>query len=197
MNRLPKLVGYAALWSAVSSTPRTGHYMRFACGAFGDSTDFDDVKALFQHNWECALAFNGDRREGGILSLREDGRGLAFEIEPYEDREWIERVVSEIRAGHVRGMSVGFRVIERCFDTLASGLLVETITRARLREISPVYSPLFRETSVRLVEPAPVKARPAEPVASPEMYRSVVYMKPEGTGARRVPARSGSAAVNC
>jgi HK97 family phage prohead protease len=157
----PKIVGYAAIWGAVSSVPRSGYHVRFAGGAFGHFTDFDDVKALWQHNWDLQLAFNGDRRNGGLLTLREDGYGLAFEIDPYQDREWIDRVVSSIRAGTVQGMSVGYKWIERRFDTLASGLVVETIMRAKLDEISPVYHPLFRETSVRLVDSPAAIASPA------------------------------------
>jgi HK97 family phage prohead protease len=183
MNRLPKLVGYAAVWGAVSHTPKAGFFERFAVGAVSDSIKSDDISALWQHNWELELACNGD----GGLKLREDGRGLAFEIEPYEGREWIESTVSQIRDRRVGGMSIGFRRIEGRAERLASGLLVYTNTRVKLLEISPVYSPLFRETSVHLAEPPAAKAEPAS--------SAVVYYKLHGT--RFAPSRSGSAVVNC
>jgi len=73
-------------------------------------------------------------------------------------------------------------------DTLSSGLAVYTVRRARLLEISLIYDPLFRETSVRLVEPPAAKAEPGAASA-------VIYY--ELHGARFAPSRSGSAVVIC
>ncbi len=112
-------------------------------------------------------AFNGNASRGvGSLNLREDGYGLAFEIEPYEDREWIDIGGPHIRAGRVRGVSAGFERIESYPEKLARGLMVCTTVRATLFEISLVDHPLFLETSVRLVELPAAKAA-VEPAAPP------------------------------
>ena len=72
MNRLPKLFGYAAVWSAIGRTPE-GYYERFACGAFGKATNFNDVRAWWDHNHELPLAFGRVKSGAGRLTLREDG----------------------------------------------------------------------------------------------------------------------------
>jgi HK97 family phage prohead protease len=194
----PKLIGYAAVWAAITSTPKFGCYERFAAGAFADSIDSDDIQALWQHNWGLEIAFNGNASRGvGSLNLREDGYGLAFEIEPYEDKEWIDSSVAYIRSGSVRGMSVGFERIESYPEKLASGLMVCTTVRARLFEISPVYRPLFLETSVRLIEQPAAKAQSAEPAAAPTIYRDVIRIDPALVSIpRRRTVRAGLA-VNC
>lgn len=192
MKRLPKLVGYAAVWSAIGRTPK-GYYERFACGAFGKVTDFGDVRALWDHNYKLPLAFGHIKSGAGRLSLREDGFGLGFEIEPLEDRKWVESAICDIRLCRVRGMSIGFEVIEGYTEKLASGLLVFTVTRAYLDEISPVDSPTYRETNVRLIE-AP---QAAEPAAAPAAYRDVIRIDPALVSSpRRRNVRVGLA-VNC
>jgi HK97 family phage prohead protease len=164
MNRLPKLFGYAAVWGAIAQTPKGNQ--RFACGAFGKATNFRDVRALWDHNYELVLAFGRTESGAGRLTLREDGRGLAFELEPFEDRRWIDSAMADIRVGKVRGMSIGYEILEGYSEKLASGMVVFTITRAYLDEISPVDQPAFRETSLHLIEPA-ANVQPAEPAAAP------------------------------
>jgi HK97 family phage prohead protease len=195
-KRLPKLVGYAAIWNEIAQDPENGgFYDRMASLAFGRATVFNDVKALWQHNWDYVLASNDDRRGGGV-NLWEDTRGLAFEIEPYEDREWIDQAISLIRSGKVRGMSCSFDYspTECRFERLASGMVVRTIARARLDEISVVCSGLCKEPSVRLVDPPATKAQPAEPAASPATYRDVIRIDPaQVSSPRRHTVRAGLA----
>jgi uncharacterized protein len=172
MKRLPKLAGYAAVWSAVGQVP--GGYERFACGAFGKATDFNDVEAWWQHDFRRPLAFGHLKSGAGRLTLREDGIGLAFELEPFEDQKWIDSAIADVRGGKVRGMSLGFNKssVEGDYERLASGLFLFTVTRVELVEISPVDNPAYRETSVRLVE------HPAEPAAAPAAYRDVIRIDP-------------------
>jgi HK97 family phage prohead protease len=191
MNRLPKLAGYAAVWSAIGNA---GYPERFACGAFGKLTDFDDVAALWKHNFKLPLGFGHRKSGAGSLTLREDGIGLAFELEPFEGGPWIDSAIADIRVGKVRGMSVSFKKsnLEGYPERLASGLLVFTVTRAELVEISPVDNPAYRETSVRLVE----SPQPTEP-AAPAAYRDVIRIDPAlVSNPRRRNIRVGLA-MNC
>jgi HK97 family phage prohead protease len=197
MSRYPKLAGYAAIWSSLSGTPKRGYYERFAAGAFGGSTDFDQVKALWLHHYETVLAFNGDRRAGGSLTLREDGRGLAFEIEPYEDSAWIDHAISDVRSGRIRGMSCGYHPLDFSIDRLASGLLVCTTTRAQLLEISPVYAPLYRATNIHVVEPpAAATVSQPEPAAIAAPCLEVLRIDPALFARARRQVRAGMI-VNC
>jgi HK97 family phage prohead protease len=160
MNRLPRLVGYATKWSAVTLSPKLeGYCVRFAAGAFTRSIASDEIFSLWNHDWEHVLAINRnlERRRGvvdgghfGILNLREDGHGLAVEIEPPDSWEPDSLVFREIRSGKIRGMSIDCKYQEGRIDTLASGLRVRTVIRAKLAEVSPVYSPSIVETSIRL-----------------------------------------------
>lgn len=191
MNRRPKLVGYAAVWSAIGAA--AGYYERFACGAFGKLTDFDDVVALWQHRFKFPLAFGHLKSGAGRLTLREDGIGLAFELEPLEGEPWIDSAIADIRVGKVRGMSVSFRKdnLEGYPERLASGLLVFTVTGAELVEVSPVDNPAYLETSVRLVE------RPAEPDASPTSHREIIRIDPALVSNPRRRNIRGGLAINC
>ncbi len=164
MNTRPLLVGYACVWNAISPYEDLcyGHTARFAPGAFTESIASDDIWAVWKHHWECPLAINSnwERRTGiargmrfGILNLREDSHGLAVEIEPREKWELDSPVFREVRSGRVRVMSMEFLRLEGHFDYLPDDSIVYTITRAKLFEVSPVYSAAFPQTSIRLIEP--------------------------------------------
>jgi HK97 family phage prohead protease len=196
MNSLPRLVGYAAVWSAVGRAPG-GYCERFAAGAFGKATDFNQVEAWWQHDFKLPLAYGYIKSGAGRLTLREDGFGLAFEIEPFECRRWIDSAVADIRGGKVRGMSLGMvkRTLDGYPERLASGLVVFTVTRAELVEISPVHNPAYQETSVRLIEP--VANAPDEPAASPASHTEIIRIDPVlVSNPRRRNVRVGLA-VNC
>jgi HK97 family phage prohead protease len=198
MNRLPKLAGYAAVWSAIGRAPG-GYCERFACGAFGKATDFNQTEAWWQHDFKLPLAFGHIKSGPGRLTLREDGFGLAFEIEPFEDGRWIDSAVADIRVGKVRGMSPCFvkRTVDGYPEKLASGLVVFTVTRAELVEISPVHNPAYQETSLRLIEPA-ANAESAEPAASsPASRREIIRIDPAlVSNPRRRNIRAGMT-INC
>ena len=198
MKRYPKIVGYAAVWSAVSHAPRHGFYERFAVGAFSDSIRSDGIAAFWLHLWECELAFNRAAKHGGILKLREDGQGLAFEIEPREDSRWVDSAISDIRSGMLHGASLGYRRVEGCWDVLASGLRVYTNTRVELLEVSPVYWPLFLETSVRLVESsAPEMALASSGTPLGSYYGRSPYYAPYPHGGRLAPRTVNDLFVTC
>ena len=203
MNRL--LVGYAVVWGAIGLTPEDGLRERFARGTFADSIDHDDISALWRHNIGLELAFNRDPKRslafsgaplrGGRLSLWEDSHGVRFEIEPYENREWIDHLVSRIRDGQISKMSIGFTRLESRVE-IAGGYgelahTVRTTSRAQLLEISPVHYPVFPQTSVRLVE------QPAEPATPPAPRREIIRIDPVlVSNPRRRNVRVGLA-VNC
>jgi HK97 family phage prohead protease len=148
MNRQPRLVGYAVVFGAIGQSSRKEGRLRIAPGAFASSIRSNgEILALFKHDWWLELASN--QEIGSSLSLKEDSRGLAFEIQPYEDRKWIDSAISEIREGKVCSMSAGFRILEFRKD-----LDILTILKAELLEISPVCFPDFLGTSIRLLEPA-------------------------------------------
>jgi HK97 family phage prohead protease len=193
------LVGYATKWSAVSRVPKLyGYCIRFAAGAFTDSIASDEIFAVWNHDWEEVLAINRNLVHGtsfGVLNLREDGHGLAVEIEPPDNWQPDSPVFRDIRSGRIRGMSIEFKSQEARIDRLASGLSVCTVIRAKLNEVSPVYFPAIVESSIRLIEPA-ANVQPAEPAAAPASHREIIRVDPALVSNRRRYVHAGMA-INC
>jgi len=173
MTRHPRLEGYAAVFWAIGKQPKQDFYQRIAPGAFAESIRTDEILALWKHDLALEL--------GDVLSLKENSRGLTFEIQPFEGRRWIDSAIAEIRDGTVRGMSTGYRILEYRDDLLARGL-VRTVLRADLLEISPVCFPNVLETRVHLVERA---------VAEPLPREDVIRIEPALVGRPRRHIRAG------
>lgn len=134
--------GYAALFN--TRTEIGGYFTEeIAPGAF---KDLQDVRALWNHDSNHPIG-----RMGKNLSLKQDKRGLYFEIDPLPDTTTGNEVLENIRSGLVDGMSFGFEVLK---DEWTRGEDDESdhrvIREVKLWEVSPVTFPAYKDTEVNL-----------------------------------------------
>lgn len=137
-----KLGGYALKWNEVA-TSLPDFQERFLPGAF---TEFlatgEDVRCFFNHDTDKLLG----RTASGTLRLWEDEVGLAYELD-LPPTPLGEEVAALVARGDLRGVSVGFRVIDESFEQ-TNGVLLRTISKAELFEISIAIDPVYEGTSV-------------------------------------------------
>jgi uncharacterized protein len=134
----------------------------FAPGAFRGSLG-DDILALFGHDRNRVLG----RTTAGTLRLREDERGVHFEIDLPDTTDGRDLAVSVAR-GDIRGTSFGFRAQRETWDDTTTPP-TRTIHEAILREISPTADPAYGDTTIAMRSLD--KAREAERKAQAEHNR--------------------------
>jgi hypothetical protein len=101
-----KLAGYAARFSTPAEIEGGSFTESIRSGAFRASlASGTDVLALVDHSPEKLLA----RTRSGTLRLREDGKGLAFELDVPATTLGND-VLAMVERGDMGGMSFGFRV---------------------------------------------------------------------------------------
>ena len=116
-------------------------------GAFDDRLH-DDVVALFNHdqNMPLARSYQGQ----GTLELKVDEHGLFYSFK-LGNQSYAKDLAESIKRGDVRGSSFGFVVREDDYEKKADGSYRRTIKRvARIADISPVVSPAYPQTSVKM-----------------------------------------------
>ncbi|MCK1973333.1 HK97 family phage prohead protease [Bacillus safensis] len=135
-----KIVGYGAVFDSPADI--AGCFTEIISpGAFKKALDSNsDVRALFNHNWDCVLG----RVKSGTLMLEEDERGLRFEVTPPETT-WVEDLKKSMRRGDIDQCSFGFIVTKDEWDYEAEPA-VRTIKEVELYEISVVSLPAYEDT---------------------------------------------------
>lgn len=145
----PVIAGYAALWDTPSSPimgeeeegPAFTEIVRR--GAFSRSiASGSDVRALWNHETEWILG----RVSNGTLKIREDDRGLAFEVVP-PDTSWSADLLTLIRRGDVSQCSFAFSVVRDAWST-NNGQYIRELLEVNLIEVSPVTFPAYSQTTV-------------------------------------------------
>lgn len=136
------LSGYAAVFDQLSHMLFGQFKERIERGAFAGSLG-DDVRALWNHNPDFPLA----RTTNGTLKLAEDGHGLRVEISP-PDTQIGRDAVTSIRRGDVDQMSFAFDVLDDEWDQQGDGMLIRTLKKVRLYEVSPVTFPAYPQTAI-------------------------------------------------
>ena len=101
-------------------------------GAFSQTIEKDDIRALFNHDPNYVLG----RNKAGTLELKEDERGLYVRIIP-PDTQAARDLITSIERGDINQMSFGFMVEEEKWDTV-DGVDVRELRRVRLFDVSPV-----------------------------------------------------------
>jgi HK97 family phage prohead protease len=138
-----KISGHAAVFDVEGD----GGWFRekIAPGAFADSAQVDDVRALWNHDANFVLG----RNRAGTLRLHEDERGLAIEIDP-PDTQFARDLLVSIERGDVSQMSFGFRTVKDSWErsTEGNGQDLRTLEKVRLFDVSPVTFPFYPETHV-------------------------------------------------
>lgn len=111
-------------------------------GAFIDSLESDDIRALFNHDPNYVLG----RNKAGTLELREDEKGLGVRIYP-PDTQWARDLSVSIERGDITQMSFGFAVEEDEWRS-EDGYDVRELRRVKLYDVSPVTYPAYTATDV-------------------------------------------------
>lgn len=139
------LTGYAAVFN--SETDLGGFTEVIRNGAFTKSLGGGaNIRALYQHQGDALL---GTTR-GGTLQLREDGKGLAFEL-ALPDTSHGRDLAVLVSRGDVAGCSFGFRVRaggERWEQR--SGKPVRELIDVELVEITLTSDPAYQDTTVAM-----------------------------------------------
>lgn len=137
-----RFVGYAAVFNRASG-PITFRE-QIAPGAFLNSIDNDDVRALYNHDPNYVLG----RTKSNTLFMREDETGLAVVIIPPET-QYVNDLRVLVDRGDVNQMSFGFEAIEEKWDRGLNGEPdLRTILKAKLWDVSIVTFPFYGDTVV-------------------------------------------------
>ena len=140
---LRHIVGYAAVFNSLSED-LGGFREKIDSGAFADSLNADDIRALKNHNSDYVLG----RNKSGTLTLSEDQRGLKIDIMP-PDAQWATDLMVSIDRKDVDQMAFGFRTLEYRWEGEYPDE-VRTLMKAQLFDVSPVTFPAYPDTEVGL-----------------------------------------------
>jgi len=139
----PKIRGHAAVFNKLS-VPLTGFREKVSPGAFLESIENSDIRALWNHNPDYVLG----RNKSGTLNLEEDKKGLAIEITP-PDTQWARDLMETIKRGDVDQMSFAFQVKKDSWDETGKES-VRTLEEVELFDVSPVTYPAYPQTDVKV-----------------------------------------------
>lgn len=145
VDNKPVITGYAAVFNARSNLLFDMFREMILPGAFAESLQRDDVRALWQHDTSQVLG----RKSAGTLALTEDDHGLRVEIHP-PDTQAGRDAVELIQRGDVTEMSFGFSVPPTGEDWSedTDGVILRTLNKVKLWEVSPVTFPAYPQTEV-------------------------------------------------
>ncbi len=168
------MTGHAAIFNEET---RIGNWFReqIAPGAFAESVQKDDIRALFNHNPDFVLG----RNKAGTLRLAEDEKGLAIEIDP-PDTTQAKDLSILMERGDISQMSFAFEVMgeEWTYGDGDGELDLRTITKVKLYDVSPVTFPAYEGTDIALHSRDAFRAKIEAPV-----------VKPRGTWLKRASLR--------
>ena len=150
-----KLRGYAIVYNSLSenslSEPLYGDLFRERInrGAFTKSLLENDQVCLWGHDTRYVLG----RKSAGTLILREDDKGLYFEVS-LPNTTWARDLKESVDRGDIKQMSFGFKVVRENWidnkETLKEyGMPIREVEEITLHEISLVTFPAYTETNVR------------------------------------------------
>jgi len=111
-------------------------------GAFTNSLEKDDIRALFNHDPNYVLG----RNKAGTLQLKEDEHGLFVKIFPPQTA-WAKDLRTSISRGDINQMSFGFTVEEDEWR-YEDGYDVRELRKVKLFDVSPVTFPAYTATDV-------------------------------------------------
>ena len=111
-------------------------------GAFTESIQNDDVRALFNHDPNYVLG----RNRSGTLDLMETEQGLLVRIYPPETT-WARDLHISIDRGDISQMSFGFLVLEDRWGH-EDGMDIRELRKVKLFDVSPVTFPAYPQTDV-------------------------------------------------
>lgn len=140
---LRHITGYAAVFNSLSED-LGGFKEKIDPGAFAETINADDIRALKNHNSDYVLG----RNKSGTLALSEDQRGLKIDIQP-PDAQWAKDLMVSIDRGDIDQMSFGFRTLEHRWEGDYPEE-IRTLIKVQLFDVSPVTFPAYPDTEVGL-----------------------------------------------
>ncbi|MGM7635641.1 HK97 family phage prohead protease [Bacillus sp. Hm123] len=144
-NGTRTLTGYAVKWEKKSVV--MGYYRKFReqfrQGAFTESLQKDDQRFLWSHDTSKVLG----RTKNNTLRLVEDSIGLRFELDLPKTTLGNDTYES-IKRGDVDGVSFGFNMIAQDIEEPDDDLMLRTVTKAKLLEVSAVAFPAYPDSEV-------------------------------------------------
>nr|WP_277818745.1 HK97 family phage prohead protease [Bacillus sp. TL12] len=139
------LSGYAVKWEKNSVV--MGYYRKFReqfrQGAFLESLQKDDQRFLWAHDTSKVLG----RTKNNTLQLAEDSIGLRFEL-TLPKTTLGNDTYETIKRGDVDGVSFGFSMITEEINEPDDDLMLRTVTKAKLLEVSAVAFPAYPDSEV-------------------------------------------------
>ncbi|PCG18923.1 phage prohead protease [Brachyspira sp. G79] len=145
-----KLRGYAIVYNSLSE-PLYADLFRECIkrGAFTKSLLENDQVCLWGHDTRYVLG----RKSSGTLILREDDKGLYFEVS-LPNTTWARDLKESVDRGDIKQMSFGFKVVRDNWlddkETLKEyGMPIREVEEITLHEISLVTFPAYPQTNVR------------------------------------------------
>jgi len=140
---LRHITGYAAVFNSLSED--LGYFReKIDPGAFAETINSDDIRALKNHNSDYVLG----RNKSGTLTLSEDQRGLKIDVMP-PDAQWARDLMVSIDRGDIDQMSFGFQTVSDRWE-IVDEKEVRTLMKVRLFDVSPVTFPAYPDTEVGL-----------------------------------------------
>lgn len=143
------ITGHAAVFGQLSED-LGGFREQIAAGAFTESLQKDDIRAVWNHNDDIVLGRNRSK----TLELAEDARGLAIRIFPPDTQTVRDLVLAPIERGDVSQMSFAFSVRPGGQDWAKNddGQVIRTLKNLRTYEVSPVTFPAYPQTDVVIAQ---------------------------------------------
>lgn len=138
----PAIEGYASVFDTWSQELGGDYpFMEKVCkGAFTETIEKDDIRALFNHDPNYVLG----RNKAGTLTLQEDEKGLFVRIIPPKT-QWADDLLVSIKRGDINQMSFGFNVILDNW-VFEEGTDVRELLKVKLFDVSPVTFPAYTQT---------------------------------------------------
>ena len=136
----PAIEGYASVFDSEELGGKSPVREKVVKGAFEDTIQIDDIRALFNHDPNYVLG----RNKAGTLTLEEDEKGLKVRIVP-PDTTWAKDLLVSIKRGDITQMSFGFTVILDRWS-YEDNIDVRELLKVKLFDVSPVTFPAYSQT---------------------------------------------------
>ncbi len=133
--------GYAAVWNQYS-LDLGGFTEIITPGAFKDTIQNDDIRALLNHDSNFVLG----RKSAGTLAMMEDDHGLKVQIK-LPATTWAQDLRESMQRGDIDQMSFQFRPVDDNWKTDPDRGPVHELHKASLLDVSVVTFPAYPQTS--------------------------------------------------
>ena len=147
-NKVAHISGYAAVFNQRTQLWRH-YYEQVVPGAFANSIQADDVRALINHDPNRLLG----RTKAGTLMLSEDAYGLRYEIIS-PDTTYARDLEVSLKRQDISQSSFGFSIVKhRESRDEKTGDMTVILQEVRLFDVSPVTFPAYpgTEAHVRMI----------------------------------------------